>query len=34
MITVKINAGQYDEYANIQNKQELLEFIKRNEKEG
>lgn len=33
MITVKINAGQYDEYANIKNKQELLEFIKRNEKE-
>lgn len=33
MITVKINAGQYDEYSNTKNKQELLEFIKRNEKE-
>lgn len=30
MITVNIKQGQYEEYANIQSKKELLEFINRN----
>lgn len=31
MITVRIKPGQYDEYANIKSKKELIDFIKRNE---
>lgn len=31
MITVRIKPGQYDEYANIKSKEELMKFIKKNE---
>lgn len=33
MITVTIKSGQYDEYANISSKKELLEFINHNNKD-